>query len=105
MTRRQKISFILSGVALFFLLIVIGFGDNGLVEYNRKRLTLNGLVHANERLAQENKKLSRTIIRLQNDPLFIENTARRDLGMIRSNELIFQFSKKEIETNPKVFDQ
>lgn len=104
MTRRQKILFIIAGVAMFCLLIVIVFGDNGLVEYNRKRLAWKSLVHANEGLDRENMKLSRTIDRLQTDPLFIENTARRDLGMIRSDELIFKFSEKNIETNSEGSD-
>jgi len=33
----------------------------------------------------------RTIDRLQNDPAFLENVARQELGMIRSDELIFKF--------------
>jgi cell division protein FtsB len=40
----------------------------------------------------------RSVDRLQNDPAFVENIARQELGMIRSDELIFKFKNKA--TNP-----
>jgi cell division protein FtsB len=36
----------------------------------------------------------RSVDRLQNDPYYIENIARRELGMVRSDELIFKFKTK-----------
>lgn len=91
MTRRQKIFLIVVAIAMFHLLLVVVFGDNGFVELNRMRATHRGLLRTNQRLIHENLQLYRTIDRLQNDPAFIEFTARRDLGMIRSDEYIFKF--------------
>ncbi len=105
MTRRQTILLILCGVAMFHLLLVIIFGDNGLVEFNRMRITRNNLLNANEQLTRENAKLYRAIDRLQNDPVFIENTARHELGMIRSDELIFKFSGKNPNVTSRQTDQ
>ena len=105
MTQRQTVMLLLTGGAMFILFLVIIFGDNGLVEYNRMRVARNSLMETNERITQENDKLYRTIDRLQNDPLFIESTARRELGMIRSDELIFKFPGKQCEPNAKTADQ
>lgn len=105
MTRRQTILLILCGVAMFHLLLVIIFGDNGLVDYNRMRATSTDLQHTNQRLARENAKLYRTVQRLQNDPQFIEGTARHELGMIRSDELIFKFSGNSISAPSRETDQ
>lgn len=91
MTRRQKIILVIIGIAMFHLLLLVTFGDNGLVELHRMRVAHRQLLLSNERLTQENLHMYRTIDRLQHDPAFIENTARQELGMIRSNELIFKF--------------
>lgn len=78
---------------MFTLLVVIILGDNGLVELNRLRHTHQDLLETNARLTQENVQLYRAIDRLQNDPVFVETIARRELGMIRPDEVIFKFKR------------
>lgn len=92
MNHRQKI--ILAGVAIAMchLMLVVLFGDNGLIELHRKQGTYQRLLVENERLTQENLKMYRTIDRLANDPAFVESVARRELGMVRPDELIFKFA-------------
>ena len=80
-------------LVMFTLLVVIILGDNGLVELNRLRHTHQDLLEANARLTQENVQLYRAIDRLQNDPVFVETIARRELGMIRPDEVIFKFKR------------
>jgi len=88
MSRRLK--WIIGGTAVvllnLFLLIVIG--DNGLVELSRLRAQEQTLVLQNETLARENVNLYRTIDRLKNDLVYIENVARNELGMVGKNDLI-----------------
>lgn len=97
MTLRQKIIFLPACGAMCLVLVLTVFGDNGLVELKRLRARHADLVVANERLKQENLQMYRAIERLQNDPAFIENVARRELGMIRSDELIFKFATEQPE--------
>jgi cell division protein FtsB len=80
-------------LVMFTLLVVIILGDNGLVELNRLRHTHQDLLETNARLTQENVQLYRAIDRLQNDPVFVETIARRELGMIRPDEVIFKFKR------------
>jgi cell division protein FtsB len=91
MSQGHKILLAVVFFAMFNLLIVILFGDNGLVELGRLRQTHQRLMDDNKALALENQKMYRSIDRLQSDSEFVENIARRELGMIRSNELIFKF--------------
>jgi len=44
----------------------------------------------NARLANENQDIRRKIHRLTHDRQYIESIARRELGMIRDNEVIIQ---------------
>jgi cell division protein FtsB len=79
--------------AMFCFLLVIVLGDNGYMELTRLRGTLQDLKHTQASLTQENLQLYRTIDRLKNDPVYVENVARRELGMIRSDEVIFTFKR------------
>ena len=82
------------GSAMGIFLLVVVFGTNGLLELKHRRATQAELLQANDALTQANVRLSRTIERLRHDPEFVEALARRELGMIRSDELIFQFQSK-----------
>jgi cell division protein FtsB len=92
--KRQKITLALVFFAMLILLLVVILGDKGWLELRRLQHTHQALIKGNTLLTQENSKMYDTIDRLQNDPEYIENIARRELGMIRSNELIFTFNSK-----------
>jgi cell division protein FtsB len=77
-------------LVLFNLLLVIVFGDNGLVDYHLMRTERQRLVEKNAQLQAGNIDLSRKIDRLKRDPAFIERVARQDLGMIRPDEVIIK---------------
>ena len=91
MNRRRNIIVAGAVVALFNLMLLIVFGDNGLVEMHRLREKEQSMVQQNEILARENVSLYRTIGRLKNDPVFIESVARNELGMIGKDDVIVIF--------------
>ena len=76
------------------LLLVIIFGDNGLLELSRLHDQHHKIVQLNTDLTKENMHLYRNIDRLQTDPAYVESVARRELGMIGANELIFTFKNE-----------
>jgi cell division protein FtsB len=41
-------------------------------------------------LVMENTKIYNEIERLKNDPAYVEQLARKELGMVRADELIFR---------------
>ena len=91
MTQGNKILMAVVLFAMFNLLLVVLFGDNGLVELRRLRNAQQNLIESNSVLTRENLKMYRSIDRLHSDLDYVENIARNELGMIRSNELIFKF--------------
>ncbi len=88
MNLRRKIIVAGAVIALFNLMLLIVFGDNGLVEMHRLREKEQTMVQQNETLASENVSLYRAIGRLKNDPAFIESVARNELGMIGKDDVI-----------------
>ena len=73
--------------------MVIIFSDHGLVDYSRLKKEVNGLIEKNASLTQENLFLSREIDRLKNDPKYVENVVRKELGMIGENEVIINLKR------------
>ena len=90
MSDRQKILLSIVVMALFSLLLFIMFSDNGLADLFKLKSDRDRLLQENARLKQENLTMYRTIDRLKNDPDYIESIARKELGMIRKDELILK---------------
>lgn len=72
--------------------LVITFDGKGLLELYRVKEERQNILRQNEKLAQENEDLIREIHRLKCDK-YIEDTARRELGLIKEGEVIYQFEE------------
>ena len=99
MSNGQKILLSLVALVLFNILLVIIFGDRGLVEVNRLRGEKDRLLRDNRELTEKNLSLSREIERLKTDPVYIEHVARQELGMIGRDEVIVRFNSLENKTS------
>ena len=89
MSTRQSVMLSLAIVGLFTFLLVIVFGDKGLADLHLIRLERDRLVDKNQALLQENLARFDEKERLEGDPLYIEEVARRELGFVAPEELIF----------------
>lgn len=87
---RSKRFIIFSSVAVVLgaMMIFIAFGENGLRDLSALREERDGILSQNDKIFNENVSLYRQVDRLQNDPDFIEATARKELGVIGADELI-----------------
>jgi cell division protein FtsB len=95
MTTKQKIMIAIGMLALFSFLFLIAFGDRGAVDLYQlhlRKVRLHGLSFEAEK---KNTALYSNIQRLKNDPEYIEDIARTELGMVGKDELVYQFKKKE----------
>lgn len=72
------------------MLLFIVFGDSGLKDLFALRAELKGIITDKEKTFNENISLYHQIDRLKNDPQFIEATARKELGVIGADEMIFE---------------
>lgn len=80
---------------LFSFLFVIGLGDHGAVDLYQLHLGKVALNRSSIELEKKNRALYRNIQRLKYDPEFVENIARNELGMVRKDEMVYQFRKKK----------
>jgi len=92
MSAGQKILLSLVILVLLNILLVIIFGDRGLVEVDRLKGERDRLLKDNRDLQQQNHSLRREIERLKTDPAYIEHVARQELGMIGRDEVIVRFN-------------
>jgi cell division protein FtsB len=89
----HKIFISFTGVALFLFFWVIILGERGLHDLIKMKKGRDILVEKNEKIDQENSLLYKRIVRLKEDPEFIENVAREELGMVGEDEIIYKLKK------------
>ena len=98
MTKTQGIFITVAGVllaALFFFIIV---SEHGLMDLIFLKKEQRELVEKSERLTQENLSIGIEIDRLKHDPDYIENVARKELGMIGEDEVILKPQSQRNQT-------
>ncbi len=81
---------------LFFFLIFgffTFFGDKGILRLFQLKKESARTHEGNAKIAEENKRLAEEVSRLRHDKRFIEEIARKELGMVKENEIIYQFEK------------
>jgi len=78
---------------VLILLWVVFSPTGGLVRFFQSSQEKEEVRAANQNLQQENKKLQQEVDRLENDPATIEGVARKKFGLIKKNEIIYDFSK------------
>jgi cell division protein FtsB len=93
MSKKQKIKAGVIALGLFVFLIVIVFSHNGFADLMELRRTSARWSDANHKLRVENKELMRQVDRLKTDVTYIEEIARRELGMIGRDEMIIKFKE------------
>lgn len=72
---------------------VLALDDEGLPRWRALRRELAEVEHENDRLRRDVENLARDVEALRSDPEAIERIARDDLGMVREEELVFQFGE------------
>lgn len=79
---------VLVAVAAFAVL-----GDNGLLDVYKTRKERDGIIAYNTALEAENKGLEEQIALLKTDKRYIGRIARKELGMLGKNEMIYRFEE------------
>jgi cell division protein FtsB len=82
--------FLIVSVMIFFTV----FGDKGLLQVYRLRSELREIERVNRDLQQENERLKAEINNLRTNKKYIEELARRELGMVKKGEIVYQFDQE-----------
>lgn len=84
-------------IPLLLFIAIIGlltiFGDRGLVRIYKLSKERDSIKAYNEKIKTENVAMGEEIQRLRGDDKYIELVARKELGMIGKNEVLYQFEK------------
>ena len=81
--------FLFVSVMIFFTF----FGDKGLLQVYRLRRELREIERVNMELRQENERLRGEIGNLRTNKKYIEELARRELGLVKKGEIVYQFDQ------------
>jgi len=88
-------------ILLFLGLIVawLAFGDRGFIhlyQMEKERKTYAERIRV---LEEENQRLLEQIERLRSDKAYIESEARKELGLLKENEVIYRFEEEQDRTD------
>jgi cell division protein FtsB len=86
---RRKAFVLGTVIALVALVVGSVFGDRGLLSLIEMRRQVQSLGHEVESLRAENARLVGDIAALRQSPWAIERLAREELGLARSDEVVF----------------
>jgi len=89
MRKRRILILILISLLIFGSLTF--FGEKGIFHLFGLQKELARIKDKNPKLEEENQKLKEEVKRLQSDRRYIEEIARKELGMVKEGEIIYQF--------------
>jgi len=90
--RLQKKMYLIPAGCIAFILFFTVFGDKGLLRIHELRQDKARIESRLGDTRNENERLKREIIALKSDRRYIERIARKELGLVRGNEVIYQFA-------------
>ena len=98
LNKKKFLRYILAAIILILALVAwIGFGERGFIHLYRMEKERENYLEKISKLEQTNKELMNEIRRLREDRDYIETVARRELGLVKENELIIKFNSEEKE--------
>ena len=91
----QKRMYIIPAGCLGFILFFTVFGDKGLLRIFELKQDKDKIEARLADSRSDNEKLKREIVALKSDRRYLESIARKDFGLVRSNEVIYQFPQEK----------
>ena len=92
-----------SFIALLFLALIVawlGFGERGFIHLYRMEKERQTYLARIRHLEKQNQQLLEQINQLRTDEDYIESVARRELGLVKDNEIIYKISREHVTKNP-----
>ena len=88
LSKLKKISLVI--IIILSVCSVIYVFTPCIIEQKKLGKQIVNLENEIKKVRESNKKLAKEITSLKNDPLYIEKLARKELGLIRSGEVIYK---------------
>jgi cell division protein FtsB len=93
--QRKRLLRISLGIIVLVLLWVVFAPGSGMYHLRQQKKYLAALTAEQEILIQQNREMEQNMERLQNDKEYLEQVAREEHGMLKDNEMVFDFAKKK----------
>jgi cell division protein FtsB len=94
----RKKRLLIAALGLFLILgLVTFFGENGILHLLRLKKEMGRIKEANLQLEKENEELKEEVRKLKLEKKYIEEIARKELGMVKEGEIIYQFESPKQE--------
>lgn len=90
--RLLRISLYIFGAVLLWIVFAPG---RGMLSLHQQKKHLAELMAEQEVLIIKNKELEKDVKRLQSDEEYLEQVAREEHGMLKKNEMVFDFAKEK----------
>ena len=84
---------VFSSVTLL-LAVLVAFGQHGLLDLHKMRKEKDRSLAIMEELKEKNNLLAAEIRRLSEDRQYLESVARKELGLVKDNEIIYRFKRE-----------
>ncbi len=95
--QRNRFLRISIAIIVFSLLGILFMPEKGLYHIRQQKSHCAEIRAEKVTLKVQNDAIKKDIERLQNDQEYLEKVAREDHGMLKKNEMIFDFSRKTKE--------
>ena len=95
-SRVMKIAIALLVFAFLWILFAPG---SGVVTLISKRSQLKKVQKETAQIEQQINELQNDIDRLHNDPSYLEDIARKEYGLLKENEKVYDFSRSKSKKN------
>jgi len=90
--------YIVPAAIMLFILFFTVFGERGVLRIHQMTEEKEEIQRKATRIQAENARLKQEIEALKSDRRYLESIARKEFGLVRPNEIIYQFSPKAIST-------
>ena len=78
----------------------LGFGQRGFIHLYKMEKERQAYIEKIGLLERENQRLLDEINRIRSDKEYLESYARRELGLLKDNEILYRFNKGMEKHNP-----
>ena len=88
-----------SFITLIFLALIVawlGFGERGFIHLYRMEKERQAYLARIRHLEKQNQQLLKQIDQLRTDKDYLESMARRELGFVKDNEIIYKIGEEQM---------
>ncbi len=90
---------VIGGITLLALLYSL-FGEVGVISTLKLYSKQKQLAAENVKLREENERLRQEVEKLRSNPSYIEEIARRELGLVKKKEIVIPLDRKGDPASP-----